>query len=229
MDFAQLLYDLSIWAVPVLLAITLHEAAHGWAAYRLGDDTAARLGRVTFNPLKHVDPVGTLAVPAMLVAAGSPFLFGWAKPVPVNFGRLRRPRRDMVLVAAAGPAINLALALASAVGLHATDGSSGGGGLWAHDLIERSIIINLLLALFNMLPVLPLDGGRVLLGLLPLELARPFARTERFGFFALLTVLLLVPLVAQLLGSSFNPLAIVLGGPLEAAIRAVLKVTGHDI
>ncbi|MBL8672546.1 MAG: site-2 protease family protein [Alphaproteobacteria bacterium] len=227
MDFARVLYDLSIWAVPVLLAITLHEAAHGWAAYRLGDDTAERLGRVTFNPLKHVDPVGTVVVPGMLAVVGSPFLFGWAKPVPVNFWRLRHPRRDMVLVAAAGPAINVALAFASALLMHLSDMATGDVGRWVQAMIERSIVINLLLALFNMLPVLPLDGGRVLLGLLPIDLARPFARTERFGFFALIAVLVLVPLLARQFGSNIDPLATILGGPLDASIRVVLTVTGH--
>ena len=193
---AALLYDASTWVLPVLFAITLHEASHGYVAWRLGDDTAYRLGRVTFNPLKHVDPFGTVVLPALLFITGG-FLFGWAKPVPVNFGRLNRPRRDMVLVAAAGPASNLVLAAISALGFHLLPFASETLGNWLADALGKSILINLVLAVLNMLPLPPLDGGRVAVGLLPRALALPLARLERWGLLILIAGLFLVPMLGR--------------------------------
>jgi len=200
---ATLLYDASTWVLPVLFAITLHEASHGYVAWRLGDDTAYRLGRVTFNPLKHVDPFGTVILPTLLFITGG-FLFGWAKPVPVNFGRLNQPRRDMVLVAAAGPASNLVLAAVSALGFHLLPFASEALGNWLADALGKSILINLVLAVLNMLPLPPLDGGRVAVGLLPRALALPLARLERWGLFILIGGLFLLPMLGRQVGLNLD-------------------------
>ena len=163
-----LMYTISIWALPVLLAVTLHEAAHGWVAMKLGDPTAKLLGRVTFNPLKHIDKWGTIVIPAgMLILSGGKMLFGFAKPVPVNFSQLRQPKRDMVLVALAGPGINLIMAIVAAAGLHVLPYLDGDVQAWIGYNLGNALFINVLLAIFNMLPLPPLDGGRVAVGLLP--------------------------------------------------------------
>ena len=195
----DLLYQASTWVLPVLFAITLHEAAHGWVAWRLGDDTAYRRGRVSFNPLRHVDPFGTVVLPIMLFLAGG-FLFGWAKPVPVAFGRLRRPRRDMILVAAAGPGTNLLLAAASAILFHILPWASPALGAWLAQTLFNSILINLVLAVLNMLPLPPLDGGRVAVGLLPRPLAMQLARLERWGLLILIAGIFLLPMLGRQIG-----------------------------
>ena len=182
MDFPGTIYSASTWVVPILLAITFHEAAHAYAAWKLGDDTAYRLGRVTFNPLKHVDLFGTILLPALLFLTKAPFLFGWAKPVPVAFGRLGHPRRDMAIVAMAGPLTNVLLAFASAGFLRIVWVLPEAIAPWLVQTLYQSILLNLILAIFNMFPLLPLDGGRVALSILPNALARPFAKLERFGF-----------------------------------------------
>ena len=190
----------SVWVLPVLLAITLHEAAHGYVAWRLGDDTAWQQGRVSFNPLRHIDPMGTVILPSLLLLLKAPFLFGWAKPVPVAFGRLRQPRRDMVLVAAAGPCANLILATVSALLFHALPILPGFVAGWAASNLQNAILINLVLAVFNMIPLPPLDGGRIAVGLLPYPLARPLARLERFGFLILIGIVFVLPMVGRRVG-----------------------------
>ncbi|HEX9808487.1 MAG TPA: site-2 protease family protein [Alphaproteobacteria bacterium] len=222
-----ILYQVSVWLIPILLAITLHEAAHGFAALYFGDDTAYRAGRVSLNPLRHVDPFGTILIPALLLFSGSPILFGYAKPVPVNFGRLRRPRRDMVWVAAAGPGMNLALATVSAILIHAVVLAPPAAASWIADNLENAIFINVLLAVFNMIPLPPLDGGRVAVGLLPDVLARPLARLERFGLAILIGALFLLPLAGRELGYDINILRWLVGVPSQALIELIATVTGH--
>lgn len=208
------LQQIIIWALPVVAAIVLHEVAHGFVADRLGDPTAKERGRLTLNPISHVDPFGTVALPAFLIFAGSPFVFGYAKPVPVDFRRLRNPKRDMVWVAAAGPATNVVLAVASAVAFHLlmglyTPGVSPLALEGALRMLQASVIVNIVLAVFNLLPILPLDGGRVLTGLLPLSLAIPYSRLEPFGLFIVVGLL------------AFNVLSPVLG-PVVSVLSHVL-------
>ncbi len=222
----DILYIASIWVLPVLLAITMHEAAHGWAAWKLGDDTAKQMGRVTFNPLAHIDPFGTVILPAILIMAGG-VLFGWAKPVPVVFSRLGNPRRDMVLVAAAGPGINIGLAIVSAIGLYFVDLQRSPFDEWVARNLINSININLLLAIFNMIPVPPLDGGRIAVGLLPYKLAVPLARLERAGLFILIGLIFILPMLGSQLGLDLNIFGWLVGGPLEFLRGILLGALGQ--
>jgi Zn-dependent protease len=225
-DLVAIGHTLSIWFLPLIIAITLHEAAHGWAAEKLGDDTARRLGRVSFNPIRHVDPLGTLVLPGILLLLKAPILFGYAKPVPVDFRRLRNPKRDMIWVALAGPLTNLLLAIASALLLHLVGALPGTLGDWVATNLQNAIVANVIIGVFNMLPLPPLDGGRVLTGLLPLPLARRFARIEPYGLVILIGLLFVLPLLARELGSAFNPLFAVLGPAMDAVFRFVLWITG---
>ena len=226
-DFWAILHTASVWVIPVVLAITLHEAAHGYVALRFGDDTALRAGRVTLNPLKHIDRFGTIIIPALLLLVRSPFIFGYAKPVPVNFSRLRNPRRDMVWVAAAGPATNIALATASALLLHVTVLLPQPAAGWVDANLQRSVLINVVLAVFNMLPLPPLDGGRVAVGLLPDRLAYPLARLERWGFFIIIGALFILPLLGGRLGVNLNIFSWLIGGPVNFLIELIIALTGH--
>ena len=172
------LYQISIWAIPAIIAITFHEASHGYVAHLLGDDTAWRLGRVSFNPLVHIDPFGTVVLPGILLLLRSPFLFGYAKPVPVNFRALRRPRLDTILVAAAGPGMNLLLATIAALGFHVVGYVPAPGAQWLAANLRNALVLNIVLAIFNLLPIPPLDGGRILVGVLPGVLARQLSRAR---------------------------------------------------
>jgi Zn-dependent protease len=223
-----MLYEASTWVLPVVFAVTFHEAAHGFVAYRFGDDTAWRAGRVTFNPLKHIDRFGTIVLPALLILLRSPFLFGYAKPVPVNFRRLDRPRRDMVWVALAGPATNVLLAVASSLLFYGVDLMPPSPAEWLAANLVHSIQINAVLCVFNMLPLPPLDGGRVAVGLLPDALAFPLARLERYGILILLLFLLVIPYVGEQIGHNLNILGWLIGAPTEALIRFVLAITGQS-
>jgi len=226
MPFSDVLYQISVIALPVVLAITLHEAAHGWVAWQLGDDTAYRLGRVTFNPLRHIDPVGTVILPAV-VFLSTQFLFGWAKPVPVNFYRLYNPRWGMVLVALAGPGINLVLAFLSAWALRWSVALPEDYQPWVQANLANSILINVILAVFNLLPLPPLDGGRVAVGLLPARPARWLAGTERWGILLLMALFLVLPALGREIGVNLNLLPLLLGPPVDAIIDGIGALSGH--
>ena len=226
-DIAGLAYTISIWIVPVLLAVTFHEASHGFVANLLGDDTAKNLGRVTFNPLKHIDPFGTILLPALLLlGSGGRFMFGFAKPVPVNFARLNRPRRDMILVAAAGPGANLILAGLSAVALTGLSVLPAEAVQWTARNLVNSVWINLILAVFNMLPVPPLDGGRVAVGILPDFLARPLARLERVGILIILAGVFVLPLIGDQIGMDLNVFWWLVGIPASNLMNLLFAALG---
>jgi Zn-dependent protease len=190
-NYSNLIQTVLIYALPVLFAITIHEAAHGYVARYFGDNTAYMLGRVTLNPIKHVDPIGTILMPLMLYFATSgAFLFGYAKPVPVNFGHLRRPKRDMIWVALAGPASNFIQAIAWAIGFILLAGADVNERFFL-DMCKAGVLVNLVMWAFNLFPLPPLDGGRILVGLLPHRQAVAVSRIEPWGFFIVLALVLL--------------------------------------
>jgi len=225
-DISQLIQDATTWVIPILLAIPLHEAAHGFVAYLCGDRTAYMLGRVTANPLKHVDPFGTILLPAMMWFSGNAlfgqgFLFGYAKPVPVNFRALRQPRRDSVLVAIAGPATNLILAILSALLLHAAPLVPHQAQEFVVLTLWNSLTLNIGLAVFNMLPLPPMDGGRVAVGILPRSLALPLARLEPYGMRIMIGLIVLGVVLPQ-----FNILRWILVPAYSYVLTGIAALTG---
>ncbi len=215
--------------IPAVIAITLHEAAHGYAAWALGDSTARDAGRLSLNPLRHVDRVGTIILPGVLVIGQLltigrvEFLFGWAKPVPVNAWAFKNPRRGMAMVAAAGPAMNFALAWLTALCFH---GFSLVPDAWADDvadMLQMFMLVNLVLGLFNLLPIPPMDGGRIMVGILPLALARGWAKLERAGLAIVLLLILVLPNLGPSLGIHFDPVHDLLERALPGAMRLVMR------
>jgi Zn-dependent protease len=225
--FSLILYEISIWAIPAVIAITFHEASHGYVAHLLGDDTAWRLGRVSFNPLVHIDPFGTVVLPVMLLLLRAPFLFGYAKPVPVNFRALRYPRVGTILVAAAGPVMNLLLAAIAALAFHIVSYVPALGEQWLAANLKNALILNVILAIFNLLPVPPLDGGRILVGVLPGTLARSLSRFEAYGLLILIGLLFLLPLLGAQLGINLDPLSRLIMTSTNAVVGIILRLTGN--
>jgi Zn-dependent protease len=226
-SFSLILYEISIWAIPAVIAITFHEASHGYVAHVLGDDTAWRLGRVSFNPLVHIDPFGTVVLPVMLLLLRAPFLFGYAKPVPVNFRALRYPRVGTILVAAAGPGMNLLLAAIAALAFHIVGYVPAPGAQWMAANLKNALILNVILAIFNLLPVPPLDGGRILVAVLPGTLARSLSRFEPYGLLLLIGLLFVLPLLGAQLGINLDPMSRLITTSTNAVIGVILRLTGN--
>ena len=230
----SVLTTLALAAIPVIVAITLHEAAHGYAAWALGDDTAKLEGRLSLNPLRHVDRFGTLILPGLLILGQVltigrvVFLFGWAKPVPVSAWRFKHPRQGMALVAAAGPAMNFVLAWLAALALHGSSELSGPAGVMADDALTLFMLANLVLGLFNLLPIPPLDGGRIMVGVLPERLAMQWARLERAGILIVLLAVFLVPRALASMGIQWDPVGRLLSDVLPWATTVVYRAAGWD-
>ena len=227
-EIQDFLLKLLIIAPGMIAAITLHEASHGFVAWKLGDDTAYMLGRVTFNPLRHIDPMGTIILPALLVFTTG-FMFGYAKPVPVDYRKLRNPRRDMVLVAAAGPASNIVIALVSAIALRFIPGTSTVTTAIITGIFVYSVFFNAMIGVFNMIPLPPLDGGRVAVGLLPYPLAVRLARLERYGMIILLVALIGLPLIGQQIGTDLNVFSWIVMPVVEYVQGLIYFVTGNAV
>ena len=191
----NIVYEIAVWLVPLVVAIVFHEVAHGLVARKLGDPTAEQKGRLSLNPIRHIDPFGTVILPMLLAISHAP-IFGWAKPVPVNYNRLNNPRRDMVLVALAGPGMNLLLALVGAIVLAITVDAREGAGAFVAANALNFVLINIFLAVFNLLPVPPFDGGHVVEGLLPPGPARSFRKLGRFSLLVLVVLLLVLPTIS---------------------------------
>jgi Zn-dependent protease len=222
----SIFYRAAVWIIPLVIAIVFHEVAHGWVARALGDPTAANAKRLSLNPLRHVDPIGTVVLPMMLALAKAP-VFGWAKPVPVDHRRLRDPRRGMILVALAGPGMNFVLALVGAVlfgGLVAAQGAAEPGAFTTFLLenLFNFVAVNVFLALFNLLPIPPFDGGHVVEGLLPVRLAERWAQLAKFGFPLLFILLLVVPAIWP----EANIVAKLVGPPAQAVTNWYLSIAG---
>lgn len=221
MDPDSIVYRAAVWIVPLVIAIVFHEVAHGWVAKWLGDPTAAERNRLSFNPLRHVDPVGTVVLPLSLAIAGAP-VFGWARPVPVIASRLRNPRTGMMLVALAGPGMNFLLAALGAIGLGLafTAGEPAGAMRFIADLLFSFVVVNVFLAIFNLLPLPPFDGGHVVEGLLPRPLAARYAKLGRFGFVLLIGLLVVLPMLLP----NANIVAKLVAPPASALTAAFLDL-----
>jgi Zn-dependent protease len=226
-SFNLILYEISIWAIPAVIAITFHEASHGYVAHLLGDDTAWRLGRVSFNPLVHIDLFGTVVLPLMLLALRSPFMFGYAKPVPVNFRALRHPRVGTILVAAAGPGMNLLLATVAALAFHIVGYVPAPGAQWLAANLRNALLLNVVLAIFNLLPIPPLDGGRILVGVLPGALARLLTRAEPYGLLILIGLLFVLPVLGAQFGVNPDPISQLIMTSTNAVVGVILRLTGN--
>jgi Zn-dependent protease len=224
-ELARLIQTLSVWIIPVIIAVTFHEAAHGYVAKQFGDRTAWMLGRVTFNPVKHIDPFGTVVLPMMMLLFGG-VLFGYAKPVPVDFRNLNHPKRDMIWVALAGPMTNILLAIVSALLLHLVPYLPIQALEWTKRNLVNSIEINVILAVFNMLPIPPLDGGRVVTGLLPKRLAYRYAKLERYGLLIVMGGAFLLPIIGEKIGVNLNVFAWLVGVPADLLLEGIVQLTG---
>ncbi len=219
----SLIQTIAIYALPVIFAITLHEAAHGYVARHFGDQTAWQQGRISLNPMRHIDPIGTIVMPLiLLLATRGSLVFGWAKPVPVNFGNLRHPKRDMLWVAAAGPAANLAMMMIWATVLKLSYVSGGGGGIFVLEMARAGVMTNVLFMLFNLLPILPLDGGRVVFSLLPQRMAWRYGQTERYGFPILIGLMLLSQFGINILSWVLTPMLILVLGLVSTLFQVPL-------
>lgn len=226
-QFDALIYAASIWVIPLIIAITFHEAAHGYVARFFGDNTAWQFGRLTLNPFKHIDPIGTILLPALLFMTRSPFLFGYAKPVPVNFRALHNPRRDMAWVAAAGPGMNIAIALVAALLFHLVNYLPSTASRWVAENLKNALLINVFLAIFNLLPLPPLDGGRIAVGLLPDRLAIPLARLEPYGLAILIGIIFVLPILGAQFGINLSIVSRLVASATYAVIEVILALTGN--
>ena len=227
MEEYSFFYKISVWILPVLLGVTIHEAAHGWVAWKLGDQTAFNEGRVTFNPIKHIDIFGTLVLPViLLLASGGKMAFGYAKPVPVNMWALKKPRQGMILVALAGPGSNLILAILAAFLIHFVESMPGLMQSWLIDNLMMLLLFNLILCIFNMIPILPLDGGRVIVGILPPSIASQFERLERVGFGIILAALFALPWLGEQIGVDLNFFMWVVAIPATELAKFMIDIVG---
>lgn len=216
-----------LYGIPVILAVTFHEAAHGFVALHFGDDTAKNLGRVTLNPFKHVDLFGTIILPLLLIVSNAGFIFGYAKPVPVNFAGLRNPRWHMLWVAAAGPGMNMVLALVSALSLYGAALLDGEGAALVGNLLLFSIRLNIMLAIFNLLPLPPLDGSKVIAAFLPPALMRPYLNFGRYGMTVLLLLLIVLPLLSVRTGLDLDIFGVLVQRPTEIVMDMLLNLVGR--
>lgn len=216
------IWTLTTWIGPLLLCVIFHEVAHGWMALKLGDRTALMMGRLTLNPKEHVDPVGSLLVPGLLLLSHSGFLFGWAKPVPIDYRNLKRPKRDMGLVALAGPLANVLLAFAAAIvaALFGRMATATPASLWVMRNLMNIITLSTALAVFNLFPLLPLDGGRIVVSLLPLKQSIAFQKTEPYGLYILIALLFILPRIGiDLIGWFMGLIVPIIFGPIQALLQ----------